>query len=101
MLTVLAWIVLGGVVGWLASVLRRGASVGVVGNVVIGVIGAVIAGVTFALLLPHTYGLVNGVGNGLAGLRVGSWWVAVFGAALLLFLVPAINKSRRGSRADR
>ena len=42
------WLVIGGVVGWLASlVMRTDAQQGIILNIVVGIIGAVIAGLIF------------------------------------------------------
>ena len=37
------WIIVGGVAGWLASVIVDGGGVGLVDNVVLGMIGAIVA----------------------------------------------------------
>ena len=42
------WLIVGGVVGWLASlVMRTDAQQGIILNIVVGIIGAVIAGLIF------------------------------------------------------
>jgi uncharacterized membrane protein YeaQ/YmgE (transglycosylase-associated protein family) len=38
--SVLAWIVIGAIAGWLAGVLVKGYGFGLIGNVVIGILGA-------------------------------------------------------------
>ncbi|MER2508658.1 MAG: GlsB/YeaQ/YmgE family stress response membrane protein [Amaricoccus sp.] len=51
-LTALAiWIIVGGVAGWLASVIVEGGGVGLVDNVVLGMIGAIVAAMVGAILL--------------------------------------------------
>jgi uncharacterized membrane protein YeaQ/YmgE (transglycosylase-associated protein family) len=43
------WLVIGGVVGWLASiVMRTDAQQGIVLNVVVGIVGAFVAGLIFS-----------------------------------------------------
>ena len=45
---IIIWLVVGGVVGWLASlVMRTDAQQGIILNIVVGIIGAVIAGLIF------------------------------------------------------
>ena len=42
------WLIIGGVVGWLASlVMRTDAQQGIILNIVVGIVGAVIAGLIF------------------------------------------------------
>ena len=43
--SVVAWIIIGGIAGWLAGVLIKGYGFGIVGNIVIGILGAGIAGI--------------------------------------------------------
>jgi Predicted membrane protein len=40
--SVLAWIIIGAVAGWLAGVLIKGYGFGLIGNIVIGILGAVL-----------------------------------------------------------
>jgi uncharacterized membrane protein YeaQ/YmgE (transglycosylase-associated protein family) len=92
MINVLAWIVLGGVAGWLASLVVRGirgTGLGVVGDILVGIIGAIIGGLVLSLLLPGMFGIAN--------LNLRSWGVALLTAAILLFLVRAIGVSMRST----
>jgi uncharacterized membrane protein YeaQ/YmgE (transglycosylase-associated protein family) len=43
--SVLAWIVIGAIAGWLAGLLVKGYGFGLIGNIVIGILGAGIAGI--------------------------------------------------------
>ena len=44
----IVWLIVGGVVGWLASlIMRTDAQQGIILNIVVGIIGAVIAGLIF------------------------------------------------------
>lgn len=71
------FMVIGAAAGWLAGILMKGGGFGPVGNIIIGIIGAIAGGLMFGLL-----GLI------------GSIVTAIFGAALLLFLVWIITKSK-------
>jgi uncharacterized membrane protein YeaQ/YmgE (transglycosylase-associated protein family) len=77
-------IIVGGVAGWLGSiVMRRDASMGIVLNVVVGIIGAVIG----KLLLPLVG--ISGEASWLA------WFVAaIVGAIVLLGIVNLVQRGR-------
>jgi uncharacterized membrane protein YeaQ/YmgE (transglycosylase-associated protein family) len=84
---ILVWLIVGGVCGWLASIIMRtDARQGLLLNVVVGIVGAVIAGFTISPLV--------GVGTINEGLSMGTFLVSLVGAVLLLAIV---NLVRRGS----
>jgi uncharacterized membrane protein YeaQ/YmgE (transglycosylase-associated protein family) len=87
MINVLAWIVLGGLAGWLVSAIARGTGLGVVGDILVGILGAIIGGLLLSLLLPGVFALAH--------LNLASWAAALLAAAILLFLVRAIGASMR------
>ncbi|WP_414901046.1 GlsB/YeaQ/YmgE family stress response membrane protein [Sphingomonas flavalba] len=81
---IIIWLVVGGVIGWLASlVMRTDAQQGVLLNIVVGVVGAFIGGLIFS------GGSINN-----APLTVYSFLVSLVGAIILLAIV---NLIRRGS----
>jgi uncharacterized membrane protein YeaQ/YmgE (transglycosylase-associated protein family) len=78
------WLVIGGIVGWLASlIMRTDAQQGILMNIVVGIVGAFIGGLIF------TRGTINEV-----PLDVNSFLVSLVGAVVLLGIV---NLIRRGS----
>lgn len=78
----IAWLIIGGIVGWLASlVMKTDAQQGIVLNVVVGIVGAFIAGLL-------------GAGNINAGITLGSIFMSLLGAIVLLAIV---NLIRRGT----
>ncbi|MCS7257729.1 MAG: GlsB/YeaQ/YmgE family stress response membrane protein [Thermomicrobium sp.] len=79
--SLLGWLIVGFLAGWIAGLLTRGRGFGCLGNVAVGLVGAVIGGYLFQLL-----GL-----RGPAGF-LGSLVVAVIGAGVLLV---AANLLRR------
>jgi uncharacterized membrane protein YeaQ/YmgE (transglycosylase-associated protein family) len=84
MIGIIVWLVVGGIVGWLASlVMRTDAQQGVLLNVVVGIIGAFIGGLIFSR------GNIND-----APLNVTAFLVSLVGAIILLGIV---NLVRRGS----
>jgi uncharacterized membrane protein YeaQ/YmgE (transglycosylase-associated protein family) len=73
-------LIIGGVIGWLASLLMKtGGQMGIVANVVVGIVGAVLGG-----WLAGALGLVA-VGS------VGAWIISIFGAVVLLAILKALN----------
>lgn len=50
MFTLLSWIIIGGLSGWLAGKISKGRGFGLIGNVVIGIAGGFIGGLTFSLI---------------------------------------------------
>ncbi len=81
---ILVWIVIGGLAGWLASVVVRGGGMGVLMNVIVGIIGAFIGG-----LVVELFG-----GAGFTGWNLWSFFVAFLGAAVLLLVVRLVTGSR-------
>ena len=77
---VIAWIVIGGIAGWLAGLIVEGYGFGLFGNIVIGIIGAVIAGLVTPLL---GLSIETKLGNIIA---------ATLGAVLLLLLIGAARR---------
>jgi uncharacterized membrane protein YeaQ/YmgE (transglycosylase-associated protein family) len=81
--TIITWIILGGLAGWIASMMT-GTNTQVNGwmNVAVGIIGAFIGGLALQLLGVN-------VSN---GFNLGSLLTAVLGAAILLLLVRAFRR---------
>ena len=81
---IILWLVVGGVVGWLASIIMRtDAQQGIILNVVVGIVGAFIAG----LILSG--GSINN-----QPLTLYTFLASLVGAVILLAIV---NLVRRGS----
>lgn len=80
---ILTWILLGGIAGWLASIIMRTrASQGILLNVVIGIIGAFIGGLVFDVL--------GGAGE-VSGFNLYSLVVATVGAVLFIGIVRLLR----------
>jgi uncharacterized membrane protein YeaQ/YmgE (transglycosylase-associated protein family) len=76
----LVTLIIGGLVGWLASILMRSnAQMGILANVIVGIVGSFL-GVAVA----------NGLGVR-ANTTPASWVVAILGAALLIALLRALG----------
>jgi uncharacterized membrane protein YeaQ/YmgE (transglycosylase-associated protein family) len=75
---ILAWIVLGGIAGWIASMVAgNNEEQGIIGNIIIGILGAFIGGFFINLV----------GGEGITGFNLWSLLVAVGGAVLLLLIL--------------
>lgn len=77
----LIWLIVGGVAGFLASLVVRGGGMGVVGDIVVGIVGAFIAGWLFPRL-----GIALPVGI------VGVIIAAAIGAIILLLIIRLIRR---------
>jgi uncharacterized membrane protein YeaQ/YmgE (transglycosylase-associated protein family) len=81
---ILLWIVFGGLVGWVASLMMgTDSQQGVIVNVAVGVIGAFIGGWVMSLLGE----------SGVSGFNLYSFAVALVGAVLLIVTVQAVRQS--------
>ena len=84
---ILIWLIVGGVVGWLASiVMRTDGQQGILLNVIVGIVGALLAGFIISPMV--------GIGTINDGITLGTFLVSLVGAIILLAIV---NLFRRGS----
>lgn len=89
-MNLLAWLFVGGVIGWLASlVMRTDAHQGIVLNVVVGIVGALLGGWLLSPLLGA--GTINQEDFSLLGLLVS------FGGAVILLLIVNLVRMGRAS----
>ncbi len=79
-MSILAWIVLGLIAGFIASKIVSGSGQGLLMDIVLGIVGAVVGGYLFTALGA----------TGITGFNLYSMFVAVVGAAVLLWLYHAI-----------
>lgn len=79
------WLVLGGLAGWLASVLVRGTGLGILGDILVGIVGGFLGGFIVSL-----FG-----GTGITGFNIWSFVVAVIGAVALLLIVRLFTGGAR------
>ncbi len=78
----LSWIILGGLAGWIASmIVGVDKSMGIMKNILVGIIGALIGGFVLSV-----FG-----GVGVTGFNIWSLLVAVLGAVILLAIVKGMN----------
>jgi uncharacterized membrane protein YeaQ/YmgE (transglycosylase-associated protein family) len=79
--SLIIWLVVGAVAGWLAGQVVKGYGFGLVGNIVVGILGAFIAG----FLLPRI-GIV--IGGGILGAIIN----AGIGAVILLLVLRFLKR---------
>lgn len=82
LLAIVLFVIIGGLAGFIASKLMRGAGLGVVGNVVVGIVGAFLGYFLFALMGVTFGGLF------------GTLFTATVGALLLLAVVGLFSRRR-------
>ena len=83
MVNFIVWLILGGVIGWLASIIMRtDAQQGMLLNIVVGVVGAFIGGLIF------NHDLNNG------DFTIAALVEALIGAVILLAIVNLVRRGR-------
>jgi uncharacterized membrane protein YeaQ/YmgE (transglycosylase-associated protein family) len=85
-MSIIAWIVLGLIAGWLAGTIMRGGGYGIIGDIVLGIVGALIGGWLTGVLLGRDM---------VSGFNIETLIVAVIGAIVLI----GISRLFTGSRA--
>jgi uncharacterized membrane protein YeaQ/YmgE (transglycosylase-associated protein family) len=78
----LAWIVVGGIAGWLAGQVMKGGGYGILIDIILGILGGVVGGWIFGLL-----GIWPGGG------MIGSIIVAFVGAVILIWITRLVKKA--------
>ena len=80
--SIVIWLIVGAIAGWLAGMVVKGGGFGLIGDIIVGIIGAFIGEWLWRVLL-------------LPGL--GPWWltaiiVSTVGACILLFILRLIKR---------
>lgn len=79
--SLIIWLVIGAIAGWLAGQIMKGGGFGLVGDIVIGIVGAIVGG----WLLPR-------IGVFVLGGILGEILNAVIGACLVLFILRLLKR---------
>jgi uncharacterized membrane protein YeaQ/YmgE (transglycosylase-associated protein family) len=80
--TILIWIVVGAIAGWLAGLVVRGGGFGLIGNIIVGILGAFLGGWLFgAVGLVIFPGIINTI------------LTATLGAIILLLIVRVVKRA--------
>jgi uncharacterized membrane protein YeaQ/YmgE (transglycosylase-associated protein family) len=79
-MSIIAWILLGLIAGWLAGQFMRGGGYGIIGDIVLGIIGAIVGGFLSGMLL----------GVDVTGFNLPSVIIAFIGAIIVIAISRAI-----------
>lgn len=80
--SIIVWLIVGAIAGWLAGQIVKGYGFGLLGNIVVGIVGAVIAGFIFPRL----------------GISISPGWVdgiifSTIGAVILLVVIGLVRRA--------
>jgi len=81
-MSILAWIVLGLIAGFIASKIVNKSGEGLIMDIVLGIVGAFVGGWLFSLI-GH---------SGVTGFNISSMFVAVIGAVVVLLIFHAVRR---------
>ena len=84
-MSILTWIVLGLVAGWLAGMFMKGGGYGIIGDIVLGIIGALLGGWISSAVF----------GWDVTGFNLSSVVIAFIGACIVIAIYRAVAGSRR------
>ena len=79
--SIIVWLIVGAIAGWLAGLIVKGGGFGLLGNIVLGIIGAVVAGWLLPTLGVH-------LGTGIIGAIIDS----VIGGVVVLVIISLIKR---------
>lgn len=82
--SILIWLILGAVAGWLAGQIMKGHGLGTLGNIVVGIVGSFVGG--------WLGGKLGIAGATTGGLSLASILTALGGAIIVLFVVGLIKR---------
>jgi len=80
--SIIVWLIVGAIAGWLAGLIVKGGGFGLLGNIVIGIVGAVVAG----WLLPQ---LGIRIGTGIVSAIINS----AIGGIIVLVILSLIRRA--------
>lgn len=87
-MSIIAWLVVGAIAGWIASKLMPG-------DEGYGVLGGLIAGIVGALLGGFLFGLLTNDPNFMDGISIGTILAAIVGALIVVFVWNALARRNR------
>jgi uncharacterized membrane protein YeaQ/YmgE (transglycosylase-associated protein family) len=81
-MSIIAWLVFGGIIGWIASMIAgTDRQQGIVMNIIVGIVGAIIGGFVMSIFGK----------SGVTGFNLYSALVAIVGAVILLFVYRSLS----------
>ncbi len=83
-MSILLWIVFGGIVGWIASIIMKtDGQQGIILNIIVGIVGAALGG-----------WIMSQIGeSAVSGFNLYSFLVALLGSVVLIAIVNALRRS--------
>jgi len=84
-MSIIAWIVLGLIAGFIGSKIVEGSGQGFFLNIALGIVGAIVGGFLYSLVLG---------GEGVTGINIGSIIVSIIGAIIVLWVYNAVAGRR-------
>jgi uncharacterized membrane protein YeaQ/YmgE (transglycosylase-associated protein family) len=83
-MSLLLWVIFGGIVGWVASlIMKTDSQQGIILNVVVGIVGALLGGWVMNLMGQSAGG----------GINLYTFLVALLGSVILLAIVKAVRRA--------
>lgn len=80
-MSIIAWIIMGGIIGWVASlIMHTNKQQGLIANIIIGIIGSLLGGFIARML----------GGAGITGINIYSFVIGIIGAVILIAIVRLI-----------
>lgn len=83
-MSILAWIVVGLIAGFLAGVVMKGGGYGVIGDIVVGVIGGLLGG----FIASYFFNM----GDPMSGINLSSILIAFLGSIVFIFLLRLVGR---------
>jgi len=80
-MSILAWIILGLVAGWLAGQFMRGGGYGIIGDIILGIVGALVGGFLSSVIL----------GVDVTGFNLSSIIISVIGAIIVIAIARLVT----------
>ena len=80
--TLIIWLIIGAIAGWLAGQIMTGFGFGLIGNIILGIVGAAVAGWLFPNFWP-----------GFGGPYIAAIINAAIGAIIVLFVVGLLKRA--------
>lgn len=79
--TIISWIIIGGIAGWLAGLFMKSRKSSILGNIILGILGSLVGGFVAGLL-----------GISAAQFSIGGILIAFAGACIIIAIARAIRR---------
>lgn len=90
MWSLIAWVIVGGIAGWIASIIMKtDEQMGCITNIIVGMIGSLVGGAIVVLLTTGRIDLLNTSFN---DLNLASILVSILGAVVFLWVVKLLRR---------